>query len=600
MSRRVVPIDPFQREEPQKDQFSHLSEQERAALKELAEVERAIAILEGRSDASPEDIAFARKEAERLRQSLGSALEKTEENIRAARRARLVRTGVIFGVLGVLGLAAALTIPIVTLWLNARARATEAAERAAAPFLAAGFTGDGATRGLEPREIRGERGRCYVVVAGSADGPARVRVERAPLSMEGASAGFCACGPDPVRVTPSGKEPVELRVLSAPPSLVGGADLLPIFAARPEARFTEEVDRACAEEAIDLFIGAHQPVEPAGAAPAAEVARLVSLGLRRVATSRPGLPLVTVPDGREACFLAISSDPSDALDLRLKGGERPLKGKRAPLAACGRELSGLSFWHEGKGDVTVFTAPIQRVGGLLGMRELAARAVGQRREAALWAPAEDLPFDAAATLLASGITPLRPDDPDSHPEVKAGFPAWLVALSTDDRSMLDVADSTRDALCVPPVRVGVAHSLCLETAPDALEPQTLPPGLARAKRPLWLPVARGNRAQNEKVLAVLAFARRLSAAGYDQTTLMGFTEVPGGVEVTGRSGEDEIVAITVSVSPPYVHVLTDGPAWTIDGEPRAVALAAGKSVKLRALPPLLGPKSGRETIVWRR
>ena len=177
----------------------------------------------------------------------------------------------------------------------------------------------------------------------------------------------------------------------------------------------------------------------------------------------------------------------------------------------------------------------------------------------------------------------------------------LLAASTDAKSLLDVPDTAPDALCRPPVHIGVAHGLCLETRPNAFgDPATLPAGAVRAKRPFWLPIARANRAQQERMLEVLAFARRMSALGFELTSLTGFVEIPGGVEITGRSGEKEIVALVVSQSPPYVHPITDGPAWTLAGEPQIIQLPAGKSVKLKATPPYAGPKIGRETIIWRR
>jgi hypothetical protein len=106
--------------------------------------------------------------------------------------------------------------------------------------------------------------------------------------------------------------------------------------------------------------------------------------------------------------------------------------------------------------------------------------------------------------------------------------------------------------------------------------------------------------QNERALDVLAFARRMSALGFEPTSLTGFVEIPGGVEVTGRSGESEIVALSLSRTPPYIHPLSEAAAWTLDGEPQIVHIVAGKSVRLRAIPPFTGPRGTRETIVWRR
>jgi hypothetical protein len=589
MNRRRITAQLVSKPKAPEDRFAHLGAEERRALKELAEVERAIAILEGRSDAAAEDIAFARKEAERLRRAVDTALERIDQNIREARRARLRRALALAIGLGALAGAAFVVIPQVQTWITGRTQASEAAQRAAAPFVREGFAEIDTSAGAASLTVTGERGRCYVGVAGSGAGSARVRVEQGPLSAEGSSVGACACTHDPLRFTPSGPEPLEVRVLAAPVSVAGGGDLLNLLPTPPEAHLVEG-DRGCAEEAIDAFIAAHPP--SGGGEP--RETRVEALGLRRVAAAQPGTPLVVLPAEKETCFLAQSEADSDALSLRLPGGERPIQGARSPVALCGRALAGVSVWREGKGEVSVFSAPAQRVGGLIGLGELAARA---GRAAALWAPPADLAFDAAAALVAGGLAPLGPDEP----AVGASNDALIVAVSTDERSLLDVDERAPDALCRPPVHIGVARALCLETRPGALgDPAKLPPGSARAKRPFWLPIARGDRAQNERALDVLALARRMSALGFELTSLTGFVEVPGGVEVIGRSGESEIVALTVSRTPPYLHPLTDGPAWTVEGEPQITQLPAGKSARLRAIPPHVGPRGGRETIVWRR
>ncbi|AKT36802.1 hypothetical protein [Chondromyces crocatus] len=579
-------------------QFAHLSDQERRALKELAEVERAIAILEGRSDSSGEDLAFARKEAERLREAVTSALDRVDLNLREARRARLHRALGATLLLGAIGAGAFLVLPRARSYMSERASVMEAIDKASTPFLREGFEVTESRSSRGSFTLSAERGRCYIVVAAAETGAVRVKVERGPISTEGLSVGVCGCGMEPLQVSAAGGESVELRVLSAPASTSGGADLLHILPTPPEAHIAETADRRCAEEAIDSFIAAH----PSAGAGEARETRLEALGLRRVASAPSSTPLVVLPALKEACFLVQSDDPADTLSLRLPGGERPIQKARAAIASCGRTLEGVSVWREGRGELTAFSAPARRAGGLLGMRELATLA---GRQAELWVPPSDQAFDASATLIASGLGPLGPDEPATTSgkdgALAGGAHAMFLAASTDARSLLDVPEKAPDMLCHPPVHLGVAHGLCLETRPGALGlPSSFPPGAVRARRPLWLPIARGNRAQQERVLEVLAFARRMSVAGFELTTLTGFVEIPGGVEVTGRSGEKEVVALVLSQSPPYVYPLTDGPAWTLAGEPQIVQLPAGKSVKLKATPAPVGPRSSRETILWRR
>ncbi|EYF00936.1 hypothetical protein [Chondromyces apiculatus] len=580
-------------------QFAHLSDQERRALKELAEVERAIAILEGRSEGNAEDLAFARKEAERLRDAVTTALDRVDHNMREARRARIHRALGATLLVGAIAAGAFLILPRARSYVSARATMMEAVDKAAAPFLREGFELTESSSGKAPLTVAGERGRCYVAIAGAESGTPQVRVERGPVSVEGNSVGLCGCGMEPLIFSVKGGEGVELRVLAAPVAVTGGADLLHILPTPPEARVAESADRRCAEEGIDAFITAHPP---AGAGEARET-RVEALGLRRVASAPASTPLVVLPAVKETCFLAQSDDPDDALSLRLPGGERPIQKARGAIVACGRALEGVSVWREGRGELTVFSAPARLAGGLLGMRELATLA---GRTAEVWTPPDDHTFDAEMTLIASGLGPLAPGEsattpPKGEAPAAPGAYALFLAASTDKRSLLDVPDKAPDTLCRPPVHIGVAHGLCLETRPGALgDPGSFPPGTARAKRPSWLPVVRGNRAQQERALDVLAFARRMAVSGFELTSLTGFVEIPGGIEVTGRSGEKEIVALVLSQSPPYVYPLTDGPAWTLSGDPQVIQLPAGKSVKLKAVPPLLGPRSSRETILWRR
>jgi hypothetical protein len=574
------------------DRFAHLTKEELAALKELAQVEQALAALEGRKVASPEDIAMARRDAERMRRDLATVLEKRGDHTRARRRAW--RIGLLVGavVLGAAAAGAVIATPFVRTALAERAKASEEAARAAEPFERAGFVPLQTSTGSETTEISAARGNCYIAVAGSAKGPARVRIDRGVVSAEGnLSAGWCSCGSESIRIKATGPEPIEVRVLSAAAGHVGGADLLGILPVPPAARIAETVDRVCAEGAIDGWIGAHSAGATPAELPPVDDQGMAVLQFTRVGFAPARMPLLVVPEAKDSCWIGVSSDQNDSLSLRSPGGERPLPMKRWAIGFCGKALSGMSVWREGRGDISLFAVGAERVGGLLGMREAAER-LGL--PIALWAPSSDLAFDARAALTASGILPT---DPSAATHL-AGEGS-LIALSTDERSGLAVDDSALDVVCRPRVKVGVNQSMCLETRTHALAPaESLPPGAVYGRRPLWLPIVKGNRQQNERALDMLAFARRMAVSGFELTTLTSVVHNAAGAAVTGRSDEKEIVAISVSTTAPFVHTLSDGAEWKLGENPRVVPLPAGKTVMLRAFPPYAS--GSHEPLVWRR
>src|SRR5262249_22975337 len=159
--------------------------------------------------------------------------------------------------------------------------------------------------GLDTTVLSTARGNCYVAVAGSAKGPVRLRVERGVVSAEGnTSAGFCTCGAESIRITPAGPEPIELRVLSAAAGHVGGADLIGILPTPPSARIAETVDRACAEGAIDGWIGAHSAGTPPAELPPVDDQGMAVLQFTRVGFAPGRMPLLVVPEAKESCWIA--------------------------------------------------------------------------------------------------------------------------------------------------------------------------------------------------------------------------------------------------------------------------------------------------------
>jgi hypothetical protein len=103
-----------------------------------------------------------------------------------------------------------------------------------------------------------------------------------------------------------------------------------------------------------------------------------------------------------------------------------------------------------------------------------------------------------------------------------------------------------------------------------------------------------------RVPELVTLARRLARAAFQPTLLEGVTELPDGVRVVGRAGEDAIVAMGLGPRAPWVFPYTDGLPWDLGDSPRVVALQPGAAVKLASSPPSNAPIEKRRTIVFRR
>jgi hypothetical protein len=308
-----------------------------------------------------------------------------------------------------------------------------------------------------------------------------------------------------------------------------------------------------------------------------------------VAASDDGAPYVLVPPpATDLCALAVRREPGP-LSLRLKGGERVLSSKRGALGFCAKDAAGWSVWGEGAGSIALFAARRARVGGLVGLKDMASRA---SMPVAVWTPSDDLKEDARDALAASGIPPALAG-------LAPGRPA-VFALSTDVRSTLTRGHDGGTVACRPPLDVGAFQALCLEARPGDFSPGGTMQGFARGPQPLWLALPRGpDAAALERALDVLTFARRMTALGFELTSLVGATFTPRGLKVTGRNGENEIVAIVVSAHKPYLHTLSAGAPWTL-AEPSITPLAPSDTLELAATPKLAPGPGPREFIVWRR
>ena len=223
------------------------------------ELERTIAELERREGPVGDRAMASKREAEKRKAELNVLVQRLREQHDDGQRARRLRLGVAILALVGAGVLAARLVPTMTTGL---ATTTSAINAATAPFQSSGFGELRTSWGVEPTELSAVKGTCYVAVGSAADGPALLRVQHGFGTVEGrGSVGFCACTAEPIKVTPSGKEPLALRILTSPASAVGGADLFATRDVRPATVIPETVDRACAEDAIDQWMAGRSATE---------------------------------------------------------------------------------------------------------------------------------------------------------------------------------------------------------------------------------------------------------------------------------------------------------------------------------------------------
>jgi hypothetical protein len=442
------------------------------------------------------------------------------------------------------------------------------------------------------------------VATATVDGPLRVQPGGAPI--EGPrSAARCSCAAGHATIDgPASTAPVGISVLRIDAVALGG----PL--ARSWVDFTPgawgDGGRECADATLDGWIAAHHAPATTPEAPwlDANPAHLAfrRAGLRLVATVEPPHPFALVNAAAGDCALAMSPS-GESLSLRGVGGTWLISHAHGALAWCSSGAEALTVWRDGAGPVAVLEAPADRIGGMLGARECAEAAGVAIPPEATWLPGEDLPWDAGALLRASGLsdvasTPLRmePGAPDARVVALALAPG-AGAVSEPEGVVI---------ACDPPLSPTVRESLCAHSAPvswfnkkDALA------GAARGSLPVWLSPLEGHRELDAvaRIPELLALTRRLARDGFEPTSLEGVTELPDGVRIVGRGGEDAIVAVGLEPKPPwalpYFEAVKGGVPWDLGDAPREVPLKPGDAVKLVSSPPSTAPLAARRTVVFR-
>jgi hypothetical protein len=560
------------------------------AAEPLAEVERALSILHGRH---PEAVRADRETQTAVRAKRAQSDALAEHGHRQERWARLRRLGV-----SVVLLAAALAAGN-----SYRRRLTEgtaihaALAPVAAPYLALGFTPVSPSRFARDRvELTSENASCFVALA---PGSLGLVVDRASGVLEGeGSIAWCTCSAGE-RATVHLRDPARgrgLLVVQADARTVGGDYALPFLAPRPHVIAPPD---ECSSPSLDAWLGEGRiRMKPSDASLSEDLQKgLTRCGFRPVASVPSSFPFAVVPATSEECTIAWSTVAGDALSLRLEGSGRPLVGVKTAIAFCAQHLAGTTVWREGKGELVVERLLAARVGGTHGLRETATRlGLGPLKT---WVPPEELAWDATSTLRASGVSP---------PEIAASSEgrtvanASLLALSIEGAMVRTDAPSDSTYLCEPPLSLGSSDAVCVQGRPFAWHSVGAVghAGIAEAAFPFWMQAFAGMVGAALPVeLDLLKLGRRLVAEGFEPTTLDGVTEIGNGALVTGRAGDDAVVALQLTRETPWVLPCSEGTPWTLSGEPAIASLAPGAQLKVVCVPRAPAILAERRTVVFR-
>jgi hypothetical protein len=552
--------------------------------RDLQEVERALSVLGGRH---PETVRAERQAAEAAEKR-----RREHEAAAAANRRRAIRRQlVVVAVIGALGAGGVAAVRVAT------RRAAE--DRRVAPLVAryVGLGFEALPRGAMAPENRAVvttvAGDCYVLVAARG---ARMRIER-PIGSQSAEgeALLCTCATEKITATTDG---APVRALHVAGPALGGTRAV-------RYRFPKGApkvlggDDACADDTLAAFArnGGYGQQAKDGAWLAAHPA-LAESGFKTVASAPSRLPFAFVPAAdASTCFVA-AAGADDALTLwTLDGGvQKPLQQKRGPVAWCAAKAAPFVVERTGSGAAVVVSAPSQRIGGLIGLREALGRA---GLSAATYVRDDERGAISADTLRASVVP-----DPTAVGaqtiEAAQAKDARVLVFSTPTAETF--ASTEADFRCSPSLELHDA--LCVQAR--ALTWHEPPPGVAAAAAygplPYWMTVLAESQDPRaiDAELAMIGFARRMSARGFTPGVIEGVTERKDSVEILGRSGDDAVVAVGLWPEAPFIHPYGGARPWTLDGEPHVERLAGGVRVSFPLRTRSTIPLDRRRTVVFRR
>ena len=561
---------------------------------ELAEVERALSVLKGRH---PEHERIAREEgaAAAARQKIRDTTASDESRTVRTRRVKQAAVGlVVVGIFVVVG----------TLFQREVARRGRI-EQSSDAYRAMGFvivdTSSRSVPGLIDTKLEDA---CYAIASTDAS---KITTKVGARTIEGpAPVVFCTCQTEPASITADVAPGGGLTLLKIAPDRLGGSLGFPYLPFTPKT-LSKETDAACTDRSLDAWLAAKRaPALDAddkwiGADP--KRAGWAGVAAKELGVLPSAKPFATFEAPASSCLLAISTSPVDKLSIRQAGGAMLVTNAPGSFVWCAASAYAGTIHREGAGVVTLVAVPGAKVGGLLGVRELATQAGIVMGQSGM--PPADYTWNAKQLLLASSV-PEQLVTTSSTVDITPDTEARLAALSfgTPNALLPEVAEGGF-SYCQPSLGDKAGESLCVFSGPQTWRAggANVVGGIARSKLPFWLFGLQGASDPNAmKVATMLAvLARRLKHEGFEPTTLEAVTETATGIDVLGRSKEDAVVAVGLSVSPPFVFPYApDGAAWTLDGKPRVVTLVPPNSATMTTSVKPLPPKNKRSTVVFRR
>ncbi len=568
------------------DDFGDDIERTGATEQGLDEVERALSVLGGRHPEVVRAEREARESTERRLRELRAQAEIARK--RSRRRAIFATLSLVaVGTLGFFGFRR---------FQNQRAQSARV-EPATAGYLARGFTLT--PRSLLARENEADAdvqdGMCVVVALALDANNTAVNIDHGgKVDVAKGSAIFCTCASEHVHA--SAEAPV--RILTIADASIGGLRAIDWLDPRPPVVLPSGDE--CAPRAFAAWVtGPRAPQTTPSEVPNA----LAEVGFVAIGGSKP--PFTVVHGAAEnSCFLATSRS---SIALEAADGTAVIRG--SSLAWC----DGASTLHvlSGTEAIAVVAAPLRRVGGMLGLREVVGKA--GVHDLVTWISDDDLGRVAVAQLQtlvvpdpASVKGTLRKDVSKNARVVSfvvrgggTGSPDELGNAPTYD------ADPIQGAFfACEPAATDALESVCVESEPLTWKPHGSASVSAAAYGPLpfWMS-AIDSTTTRELVsvkLAMLRLARRLVARGFDPTIIEGVTEKPRGVEILGRSGEDAVIAVGLWPSPPWAVPYSNGAPWTLDDpSPRAIPIQGGARISLEAPMTPTATEKVRRTVVFR-
>jgi hypothetical protein len=338
-------------------------------------------------------------------------------------------------------------------------------------------------------------------------------------------------------------------------------------------------------------------------------AGLRDLGFRVASIVKQAAPfsVVDVPAG--SCVLVDAEAPADRPSIGLRGSAltvAPPDNAEGAVAWCSSAATMVTVQRAGKsaaGSLTVVLGAAESMGGLGGFVD-AVRRAGISLAAAK-VGSGDHGWNAKELLVASEI-PTSLISVAAGPDFAADPEARIVAVSVDEPDT--VFATTADGVfsyCDPPLEK-TTSSLCLFSGAQRWSSRgsaDASGGIARSKLPFWLFALQdvGDPPALRLEVELLGLARQLRRAGFEPTTIDAVTDTDKGAEVLGRANEDAVVVMGLAKTEPWVFPYTDGPAWTLDGEPRIVPIKPLERVQVTASgKDKLPPKAMRRSVVFRR